>query len=88
MKNSDKILIQVIFPVLSQKYDFLISSELTVLEAKNAISKEIMDFEKNEALFTDINNYRIFIEGTDYALDENNSLKEYGIVSGSRLMLI
>lgn len=88
MKNSDKILVQVIFPVLSRKYDFLISDELTVMEAKKEIGKEIVEFEKNEALFNDTDNYRMFIQDADDALDERISLKEYGIVSGTRIMLV
>lgn len=88
MKNSDKILVQVIFPMLSQKYDFLIGSELTVTEAKKEICREISDFEKNKSLFADISGYRLFVSEADDALDENYSLKEYGICSGSRLMLV
>ncbi len=88
MKNTDKILVQVIFPLLSQKYDFLISYDLTVKEAKEEISREIMDFEKNDALLDNLSEYRLFVSGADNALEENTSLKEYGIVSGSRLMFV
>ena len=58
MKNSDKILVQVIFPMLSQKYDFLIGSELTVTEAKKEICREISDFEKT--LYLLYYNYNMF----------------------------
>ncbi len=88
MNYSDKIPVRVIFPALSEKYDFLISAELTVSQAIREITREISDHEKNDSLFNDISLYRLFTENSDHALDENTALKEYGIVSGSRIMLI
>lgn len=88
MDNSNKILIRILFPALSEKYDFLIDPELTVKQAIKEISSEIMEYEKNYDLFSDLSEYRLFYEETDLALEENTELKEYGVVSGSRLMLV
>jgi len=86
MKNK-KIIAEVLCPVISGRYDFFLSTEMTAGEALEKIAEEVRKSENADFLFTGESTY-LYASGARLPLDPSVTLEEYGITDGSVLMLI
>lgn len=86
MKNK-KITVDVLCPSVSGKYDFEIDSGLTAGEAAGRIAEQIREYENAEFLFRS-GEILLYSTCTRLPLDPLVKLEDYGITSGSRLMII
>ncbi len=85
--NTGKITVLVICPAVSGKYDFRLDSEMTAGEAIQKIAEQIRKYENADCLFRS-DGLLLFSEESDRPVNPDVTLEEYGIVNGSRLMLI
>lgn len=81
----NQILVECFVPSVNQNYDIRIPTEKTIHEVIELLSKSISElsgglFIAEESLLCDRNSGRVY--------DINLSVKEQGLVNGSKLMLI
>lgn len=84
----DKILLEILCPATSKRYDFWVSKRMCVGKVKNKILSEIREFEKNDSIFQDEDQIVLFRENGDILNHENITMSHSGINSGECLMLI
>ncbi|MBE6853028.1 MAG: hypothetical protein E7505_06080 [Ruminococcus sp.] len=87
MENK-KILAEVVCPATSRTYDFVLEAGMTAGSALKKIAAEIINYERMDMLFSDIGSAELFCDESELPLAEDITLDEYGITSGSRLMII
>ncbi len=87
MKN-DSVIIEISCPATSRAYDFVICRQMKISDVIEKVSDEIMEFEVNKSLFTDVNLLELFSEFYKSSLDKSLKIYDYNIKSGCRLMLV
>ena len=83
----DKVLVEVICPATSRKYEFWISRRMTVKQAAIRIARDIMLFESNEELFDEEGIFLYFYENRTL-LNQEFTIGQSGLRSGCTLYLI
>ncbi len=86
--NRNRIIAEVSCPATSRTYDFIIYTQMTVCQAIENISRQIMDYEGNDIMFDDISSLDLFSSEFSLPLDKHMLISECNIRSGSRLMLV
>lgn len=84
----EKILVEIIAPATSARYDFSISKKFRIREAMQKLIEEISQYEKAEALFPDSENIFLYEAKTEKVLNRNDTFEEAGVKSGDVLMII
>ncbi|MDO5559061.1 MAG: hypothetical protein Q4F95_05625 [Oscillospiraceae bacterium] len=86
--NNRIILIGIYCPAVSKRYDFCADDGLLVSQAVKLALREIMEYENNSELFSIPENTAVFTSLSSKPLDPSVKLCDYGIVSGSELIII
>lgn len=85
--KSKMINVDVICPLISGKYDFAVDVKMTAGGTAEKIAEQVRKHEKSDFLFRGSEVF-LYASGIKNPLDPAVTLEEYGIVSGTRLMLI
>ena len=80
-----KIFTEILCPVLSGKYDFILDGRMTAGEAAESIAEEIRKFTGADFLFR--GRKLLYSAVSGLPLEPSVQLCEYGITSGMRLMI-
>lgn len=86
--KKDQILAEVICPLTSRTYDFVISRSILIGDLAEKICSEITEKEGNSISLGDSENTDIFSSEHTLPLDRKKTLADYGISSGCSLMII
>lgn len=86
--KKDQILAEVICPLTSRTYDFIISSSMLIGDLAEKICIEISAREGKSISLGDHENKDIFSSEHTLPLDRKKTLADYGISSGCSLMII
>lgn len=87
LMKSKMINVDVICPLISGKYDFAVDIKMTAGDAAEKIAEQVRKYEKADFLFRDGEKF-LYAAGIKNPLNPSSALEEYGIVSGTRLMLV
>lgn len=86
--KKDQILAEVICPLTSRTYDFVISRSLIISDLAEKICSEISEREGNSISLWSPEDTDIFSSEYALPLDREKTLADYGIISGCSLMII
>lgn len=86
--DNHTINVEVICPAVSRKYDFVLRCSMTSGEAALRIAEHIKSAEHIEFLFSDEKIPQLFEQKYRLPLNPDITLEEYGIKSGSTIMII
>lgn len=83
----DKVLIEVVCPATSRRYEFWLARKMTVGQAALRMARDIMLYESNDGLFDEENLFLYFYENR-VLLDQKHTIGQAGLRSGCRLYLV
>ena len=81
----ENVYVEVVFPAMSKRYDFVLPVKLRVQPATRLISQIIMNKERLEL---DVEKLLLFNYDGKVLIDSSMSVYEAGINDGSRLILV
>lgn len=85
--SSRRVNVEVVCPVVSGRFDFVIDTGLTSAEAAGKIASEVRESLKAD-IIAENDGLLLYASGSRLPLDPEERLEKYGVTNGSILMLI
>jgi len=85
--SSRRVNVEVVCPVVSGRFDFVLDTGLTAAEATGKIASEIREAMKTDVILSG-SGMLLYASGSRLPLDPEVTLEKYGVTDGSILMLI
>ncbi|MBP0961710.1 MAG: hypothetical protein IJL67_11970 [Oscillospiraceae bacterium] len=85
--SSRRVNVEVVCPVVSGRFDFVIDTGLTAAEAAGKIASEVRESLKAD-IIAENDGLLLYASGSRLPLDPEERLEKYGVTNGSILMLI
>ena len=85
--SSRRVNVEVVCPVVSGRFDFVIDTGLTAAEAAGKIASEVRESLKAD-IIAENDGLLLYSSGSRLPLDPEERLEKYGVTNGSILMLI
>ena len=85
--SSRRVNVEVVCPVVSGRFDFVIDTGLTAAEASGKIASEVRESLKAD-IIPENDGLLLYASGLRLPLDPEERLEKYGVTNGSILMLI
>ena len=85
--SSRRVNVEVVCPVVSGRFDFVIDTGLTAAEAAGKIASEVREFLKAD-IIAENDGLLLYASGSRLPLAPEVTLEKYGVTNGSILMLI
>ena len=85
--SSRRVNVEVVCPVVSGRFDFVIDTGLTAAEAARKIASEVRESLKAD-IIAENDGLLLYASGSRLPLDPEERLEKYGVTNGSILMLI
>ena len=85
--SSRRVNVEVVCPVVSGRFDFVIDTGLTAAEAAGEIASEVRESLKAD-IIAENDGLLLYASGSRLPLDPEERLEKYGVTNGSILMLI
>lgn len=85
--SSRRVNVEVVCPVVSGRFDFVIDTGLTAAEAAGKIASEVRESLKAD-IIAENGGLLLYASGSRLPLDPEERLEKYGVTNGSILMLI
>ena len=85
--SSRRVNVEVVCPVVSGRFDFVLDTGLTAAEAAVKTATEIREALKTDVILNE-DGLLLYASGSRLPLDLDVTLEKYGVTDGSILMLI
>ena len=85
--SSRRVNVEVVCPVVSGRFDFVIDTGLNAAEAAGKIASEVRESLKAD-IIAENDGLLLYASGSRLPLDPEERLEKYGVTNGSILMLI
>jgi uncharacterized ubiquitin-like protein YukD len=84
----NKVLVELYCAATIKKYDLWLPKNMLIREVIKQIIEEIQIYEKNDTLFSDIENLVLYLYERHVVLNKEYTVEQSGIVSGQRIMIV